>query len=128
MAAGTFDFSLVDSDDAVNRVRQGKPVEMVLPDQEPDGIGTLLLPNVVLLVKGALHPENARKLMDYLLSAETEKKLAFADCAQLPLHLGVETPPDVPRMEKIKVMPINYSQTGQKLREIQPALKEWAGY
>lgn len=128
VAAGAFDFSLVDSDDAVNRMRQGKPVEMVLPDQGRDGVGTLFLPNAVLLIKGGPNPESGRRLMDYLLSRETERKLAFADCAQVPLHAGVEAPSDVPSIEKVKVMPIDYPRVVRTLREIQPYLKEWAGY
>jgi len=88
VASGEFLFSLVDSDDGVNRMRQGKPVEMIFPDQGKDESGCLIIPNTVLLIKGAKHPENAKKLIDFLLSGETEKKLAFADCAQIPLHPG----------------------------------------
>lgn len=33
VAKGEVDFGLVDSDDAVNRMRQGKPVDMICPDQ-----------------------------------------------------------------------------------------------
>src|SRR5437016_8177913 len=57
VAAGQVDFSLVDSDDAVNTKKQGKPVEMIYPDQEPDGIGVLILPNAVALIKGGPHAE-----------------------------------------------------------------------
>src|SRR6266542_1437490 len=42
VAAGQVDFSLVDSDDAVNRKKQGKPVEIVYPDQDPNGLGVLI--------------------------------------------------------------------------------------
>ncbi|MEN8259588.1 MAG: extracellular solute-binding protein [Pseudomonadota bacterium] len=128
VAWGEFDFSLVDSDDAVNRMRQGKPVEMVCPDQEADGIGCLILPNAVVLIRGAPHLENARKLMDYLLSRETERKLAFADCAQIPLHPGVETPPDVLKIERLKMLRIDYRAIAGKLREIQQYLNDWLEY
>jgi iron(III) transport system substrate-binding protein len=128
VASGEFDFSLVDSDDAINRMRQGRPVEMAYPDQGTDGIGLLILPNAVLLIQGAPHPENGKKVMDYLLSEETERKLAFADCAQIPLHRGVETPPDVPTIGDLKIMPIEYTRVARKLQEIQPFLKEWVGY
>jgi iron(III) transport system substrate-binding protein len=125
---GQFDFSIVDSDDANNRIRQNKPVEMIYPDQGKDEIGTLIMPNVALLIKSCPHPENARKLIDYLLSKETERKLAFADCAQIPLHPGVEVPPNVPKIETIKAMSVDYSRMAQKALEIQPFLKSWAGY
>ncbi|MCI0614620.1 iron ABC transporter substrate-binding protein, partial [bacterium] len=60
-------------------------------------------------------------------STETEKKLAFADCAQIPLHKGIETPADVPKIEKIRAMQVDYGQVAQKIDQIQPYLKEWAG-
>jgi iron(III) transport system substrate-binding protein len=66
--------------------------------------------------------------VDYLLSKDTERKLAYADCAQIPLHPGVETPSDVPKIESVKIMKIDYSKVAQKLQDIQPFLKDWAGY
>lgn len=127
VAVKQYDFSLVDSDDAVNRMRQGKPVEMVYPDQGKDGIGCFIVPNAVMLIKGAPHPENAKTVIDYLLSRETERKLAFADCAQIPLHPGVKTPPELKRIESIKVMKVNYAIVARKMMEIQPFLKRWLG-
>ncbi len=125
VAAGQYDFSLVDSDDAVNRMRQGKPVTMVYPDQEEDGIGCFIVPNAVMLIEGAPHPEAARELIDYLLSRETERKLAFADCAQIPLHPGVQTPPELKPIREINVMRVSYTEVAGKLIEIQPVLKAW---
>jgi iron(III) transport system substrate-binding protein len=127
VAAGQVDFSLVDSDDAVNRKKQGKPVEMIYPDQDDDGLGVLILPNAVALIKGGPHAENGKRLIDYLLSKSTEGKLAFADCAQIPLHSGVDTPPEIRRIEEIKTMRIQYVDLARKMEEIQPFLKEWAG-
>lgn len=125
VAAGEFEFALVDSDDAVNRVRQGKPVEMLCPDQGEGETGCLILPNAVVLIQNAPHPEAARKLIDYLLSPATERKLAFADCAQIPLHGGVETPPNVPKLDRLKTMAVDYAAVAQKLQAIQPWLKAW---
>jgi iron(III) transport system substrate-binding protein len=127
VAAGQVDFSLVDSDDAVNRKKQGKPVEIVYPDQDANGLGVLILPNAVALIKGSPHMENGKKLIDYLLSKSTERKLAFADCAQIPLHSGVDTPPEVRRIKEIKPMRVGYADLARKMEEIQPFLKEWAG-
>src|SRR5260370_15081323 len=127
VATGQVDFSLVDSDEAVNTKKQGKPVEIISPDQAPNGIGVLILPNAVALIKGGPHPENGKRLIDYLLSKETERKLAFADCAQIPLHSGVDTPPEVRRIEDIKTMRVGYVDLARKMEEIQPFLKEWAG-
>jgi len=127
VAMGQAAFALVDSDDAVSRKKQGKGVEIVYPDQQSGEIGTLVLPNAVVLIKGGPNPENGKKLMDYLLSKETERKLAFADCAQIPLHSGVETPPEVRRIEDLKPMRIGYADLARKMEEIQPFLKQWVG-
>ena len=125
VAAGRYAFSLVDSDDVVNRVRKGKPVELVYPDQEEGGLGCFLVPNAAVLVRGAPHPKEARRLIDYLLSRATEEKLARADCAQLPLHPGAAPPAELKPLEKIRVMKVDYAAVARKLVEIQPFLKSW---
>ncbi len=127
VADGRYDFSLVDSDDAVNRMRQGRPVVMVYPDQEPGDIGCFIVPNAVVLIKGGPHPDTARKLVDYLLTRATERKLAFADCAQIPLHPDVPTPPELKSLRDIRIMPVNYAEVARKLVDIQPYLKDWLG-
>jgi iron(III) transport system substrate-binding protein len=128
VASGQSEFGLVDSDDAFNRIQQGKPVEMVYPDQQDGGVGVLIVPNASVLIKGGPHPAEARRLIDYLLSREAERKLAYADCAQIPLHPGVETPAHVPHIEKLKTMAVDYAQVAAKMQQIQPFLKEWVGY
>ncbi len=123
-----FVFSLVDSDDATNAIRDGKPVRQVYPDQEEGGLGCLVLPNAAVLIKGGPNPENGRKFIDYVISSQTERKLAFADCAQIPLHEGVETPDDVIKIEELRSMQVDFEIVAKKLQEIQPYLKEWVGY
>jgi iron(III) transport system substrate-binding protein len=128
VAAGEADFALVDSDDAVSRARMGKPVSMVYPDQGEGGDGVFIVPNVVVMINGGPNPEAGRKLIDYLLSRDTERKLALADCAQIPFHSGIETPPDIPRIENLRVMKISYAEVAKRMQEIQPFLKDWVGY
>jgi iron(III) transport system substrate-binding protein len=127
VARGEFAFSLVDSDDAVNRMRQGEPVEMIYPDQGADGIGCLIVPNAAVLIVGAPHPDLARKLIDYLLSRETEAKLARSDAAQIPLHPDVEGPKELRSIGTFKTMQVDYAAIAAKLQEIQPFLKSWSG-
>lgn len=127
VASGEAAFALVDSDDAVSRKKQGKALEIVYPDQDANGIGVLVLPNAAVLINGGPNTENGKKLIDYLVSEATEKKLAFADCAQIPLHPGVETPADVPRIENLKPMHVGYAALARKMEEIQPFFKQWTG-
>ncbi len=127
VAMGAAGFALVDSDDAVNRIRQGKPVSMIYPDQEEGGLGCFIVPNAAVLIKGSKHPAEAKLLIDYLLSKETERKLAFADCAQIPLHAGVPVPPELKPLEKIRTMNVDYAKVAEEMVKIQPFLKQWAG-
>jgi len=127
VASGKYDFSLVDTDDGINRIRQGRPITMVYPDQGENGRGCFIVPNAVMLIEGAPHPREARLLIDYLLAKETEKKLAFADCAQIPLHPGVQTPSGLKPISDIKIMQVNYAEVARKMVEIQPYLKSWLG-
>jgi iron(III) transport system substrate-binding protein len=128
VANNEFTFSLVDSDDATNAIKNEKSVMQVYPDQEEGELGCLVLPNATVLIKGGPNPENGKALIDYLLSPQTERKLAFADCAQIPLHEGVETPDDVIKIEELKLMKVDFEAVARKLQEIQPYLKEWVGY
>lgn len=128
VAAGQAGLSLVDSDDAINRIRRGDPLRMAIPDQKEGGFGCFLVPNAVVLIHGGPHPEAARRLADFLLSPDTEKQLAEEDCAQLPLHPGVPGPPELLQMEKLHTMEISYADVAQKMIEIQAELKAWVGY
>jgi ABC-type Fe3+ transport system substrate-binding protein len=47
--------------------------------------GAVVIPNTVAMIARCRHPDEARLLIDYLLSAEVEKKLAQCPSAQIPL-------------------------------------------
>lgn len=128
VAKGGAQFALVDGDDVYSRQKQGQSIEGAYPDQESDGLGCFVVPNAVMLIQGAPHPEAARKLIDYLLSADTERKLAYSDAAQIPLHPGVDTPEQVPHIEKLHVMTVDYAAVAAKMQHIQPWLSDWVGH
>jgi iron(III) transport system substrate-binding protein len=127
VARGQFAFSLVDSDDVVNRMKRHEPVTMVYPDQGADEIGSLIVPNAAVLIAASPHQDAGKKLIDYLLSKETERKLAFSDAAQIPLHPDVVTPPGLRPIESIKITTVDYAAIATKLQAIQSFLKNWAG-
>ena len=122
VAQGEVWCGLTDTDDAFTAKNEGAPVDFLFLDQ--NGIGNLIIPNTVSLVKGSPNSENGKLLIDYLLSRETEEKLAVS-CAQMPLHKGVNTPAGIPSLDNIAPMKIDYEMTAQKLEEIQGFLKEW---
>jgi len=103
--SGQIALGLTDTDDAMGEIDAGSPVSIVYPDREPDGIGTLFIPNTLAIIKGAPHQKEAEALADHLLSPEVETALAIGPSAQIPLlkstnvKARVETPKTVHAME-----------------------------
>ena len=119
---GEVSCGLTDTDDAFEALKEKENIGFVFLGQEE--LGSLIMPNTVCLIKNSPNTGNGKRLIDYLLSKETEAKLAKS-CAQMPLHKGVETPVGVPQLDNILPMKIDYGETSQKLEEIQNYLKEW---
>jgi iron(III) transport system substrate-binding protein len=109
---GEHDFGWTDTDDCMEALRAGFPVEMVIPDQGADDEGLLVIPNTVGLVTGAPHPEAARKLIDFLLSRDVEASLAAASSAQIPLRPGVPRPEKVLDLARYKLAEVDWSAAG----------------
>jgi len=103
---GTFVAGLTDNDDVASARAEGGKIQAVLPDQ--DGMGTLMVPTTVGLV-ARQHPSNAaaEKLIDHLLSRETEAKLiavGFAGWSVRELESA-----------KIKVMDVDLAKVAEIL-------------
>ncbi len=111
-------FGLTDTDDAINEVEKGMPVVIIYPDQRPDEIGTLFIPNTLSLIKDSPHPKEAEKLLDYLLSAEVERKLAVGPSAQIPLQSGVPASERVKTPAQVKAMEVDWSAAAAKWDEV----------
>jgi iron(III) transport system substrate-binding protein len=115
VAAGDFAFGLTDTDDANGAVQDGLPVKWVFPDQGEEDIGTLIIPNTVALIKGAPHPEAAKKLIDYLLSPGVETRLAEMRSIQIPLKSSVTPPAGVPDISKVNMMDVTFEAIAGKM-------------
>ena len=124
VVAGEVAFGLTDTDDANEALKEGADVEVVYPDAE--GLGTLVMPTAVVLLAKGPHPDAGRRLVDFLLSADTERRMAAA-AAHMPLRAGVETPPGVKRVADIRAMAVDYARVAAEMERIQPWLRQWSG-
>ena len=106
VARGRFVMGLTDTDDVWRLKLKGRPIEMIPFDKE--GAGTLLIPNTVAILKGAPHPEEARKLVDALLQPEIEKQLAETDSRQWPVRTDIPVPEDLGSIDEIRTLTLNY--------------------
>jgi iron(III) transport system substrate-binding protein len=97
-------FGLTDNDDVASVRRNGGDATAYPPDQ--DTAGTLTIPTTVALVAGAPNPEPAKKLIDYLLSPEVERKLVDAKFA----GWSVRAP-----LTDIRTMDVDYAAAAKAL-------------
>ncbi|MBI3202839.1 MAG: extracellular solute-binding protein [Myxococcales bacterium] len=123
VASGEAAIGLTDTDDAHEALEAKAPVDVVWPDQE--GLGTLVMPTVVVLVKGGPHPDAGRRLIDFLLSAEVERRMA-EKAAHMPLR-GDVTVPGVRRIAEVRAMQVDYQRVAAEMQRIQPWLRDWVG-
>ena len=100
---------------ALIAVRDGEQIEIIVPDQ--DGSGALIIPNTVCLVEGGPNPDGGRRLIDYLLSEEVERELAFGRGGQIPVRESVDVPDDTWRLSSIRELEVDYEKVADSLEE-----------
>jgi iron(III) transport system substrate-binding protein len=122
VARGEVKVGLTDTDDVNVALENGQPIAMVLPDK--DGFGVPVMPNMVSLIADAPHPDEARRLVDYLLSADVERQLAQSEAVQIPLHSGVQGPRNIPAIDTFKPMMLDYAKAADRVED---ATKRLAG-
>jgi iron(III) transport system substrate-binding protein len=116
VARGDVLVGLTDTDDVNVAIEAKQPVAMVLPDR--DGIGVPVMPNMVSLIGGAPHPDEAKRLIDYLLSPEVERKLAESAAVQIPLHGDVAGPKNIPPISTFKPMTLDYAKAATRVEDV----------
>jgi len=84
VATGQADVCFTDTDDVYAAQRNGWPVAMNYLDQGGDG--ALAIPNTAAMIKGAGNPEEAKELMEFLLSEQLEQMLAGSDSHNCPIR------------------------------------------
>ncbi len=115
VARGEVKVGLTDTDDVNVALENGQPIAMVLPDK--DGLGVPVMPNMVSLIANAPHPDEGRKLVDYLLSPDVERQLAQSEAVQIPLHPGVQGPRTIPAIDTFTPMTLDYAKAASRVED-----------
>jgi iron(III) transport system substrate-binding protein len=113
VAAGDFALGITDTDDFNVARLEGQPVAAVYPDQE--GMGTLIVPNAVLLIAGAPNSATGKRFIDFLLQPEIEQTLAESEAAQIPLRPTIAVPANVTPLTQIRAMEVDYGRLASRL-------------
>ena len=110
VSAGSLDWGLTDTDDAIIEVARGRPVAIIYPDQAEGQFGTLFIPNTLAIIQGSPHGDDARRLVDYLLSPEVEARLAAGASAQIPLHAHSQAKARVATPKTVRPMDVDFGR------------------
>jgi len=113
VAAGEVAWGLTDTDDAIIEKDRGANVAIVFPDQQPDQPGTLRIPNTIAVLKNAPHPVAAGKLADYLVSPQTEDRLAMGISSQIPISRRSEYRPRVLPDDPVRWMKVDFEAAAE---------------
>jgi iron(III) transport system substrate-binding protein len=120
VADGTCDLGFTDTDDFFVAKDAGQPVRMLPVRVEGK---TICIPNSVAIVRGTPRMAAAGKLVDFLLSAETELRLAKSASRQIPL--GKVTVEQLP--ENVRPL-MEWAAEGADLRPLLPARRAVIGW
>jgi iron(III) transport system substrate-binding protein len=94
LSQGEIDVGLTDTDDVWAAQREKWPVACAFetqddPKDEIKGLKSLgphMIPNTAGKVRGGPHPQEAIKLLDFLLSSDCERILAFSESKNIPVR------------------------------------------
>jgi iron(III) transport system substrate-binding protein len=120
---------VTDTDDALEEIDAGHHVAVIFPDRDApkdSKMGTLFIPNTLCILKGSPNPEAARKLVDYLLSADVEARLAESDSHQIPLNPEVKAnlPAPMEPVATAKPMDVDFDKAAAAWDEAYEFLKK----
>ncbi len=124
VAKGQVAWGLTDTDEAIAIRDERRSVEIVFPDQATDRPGTLRIPNTLSILRGSPHPVAAARLVDFLLTAEIEDRLAMGDSAQLPISRNAQHRPRVLPANPIRWMQVDFEVAAERWDEIAAELTE----
>jgi len=98
-------------------VKNGAPIRIVYPIE-----GTAVTPDGNALIRGAPHPADAKRFLDFLLSKPVQEMLAQR-LSLRPVRTDVATPPGLPPIDNVKPAPgFDFRQAAAQRKEY---LEKW---
>lgn len=89
------------------------PVEMIMPDQGPDGMGVAWNVAGVAIPRHARQPEAAQRLVEFLASEKGQRMFAEVN-REYPTRSGVPAAKELPPADDYKVAEVPMAQLGRK--------------
>ena len=124
VASGQFAFGLTDTDDAIIEIENANPVAIIFPDQGEDQTGTLFIPNTLSIIKNGPNAIRAKRLVERLLAADIETRLAEGDSAQIPIAKDVDVRSRVEPETELKILKADFPAAAKKWNSVAEKLVE----
>lgn len=120
---GEFEVGLVNHYYVELEKQEGSDVEAVYTDQEPRGFGVVFNVASAGITADADNADNARKLMDYLLTPEVQERFARANF-EYPVLPGLEAAPGVRPLGSFRTTDVSLEELGAASEETDELLEE----
>ncbi len=124
VASGEFAFGLTDTDDAIIEIENANPVAIVFPDQGEGQSGTLFIPNTLCVIKNGPNAIRAKRLVERLLAADIETRLANGDSAQIPIANDIDVRSRVEPEAELKFLTADFPAAAKKWDSVAQKLLE----
>ena len=123
VSSGELDWGLTDTDDAVIEKEAGQPVEIVFPDQEKTGYGTVFIPNTISVLQRAPNPAAAALLADYLVSEKAESRLTMGNSAQFPVWPDAKIKSRLSGVQESRWAEVDFEKAADGWTEVMESLR-----
>src|SRR5712692_3773907 len=119
VARGETSISISFLHDGVTEAVAGFPVKTQAPCE-----GTAYEIGSISIIKGARNLDNARKFVDWALTAPAQKLGADSKQFQVPSNMEAKLPPQAPKLAEIKLINYDFAKYGSKV-ERKRLLERW---
>ena len=120
---GEFEIGLVNHYYVELEKQAGSDVEAVYTDHEPGGFGVVFNVASAGITASADNVDNARKLMDYLLTPEVQERFARANY-EYPVLPGLEAAPGVRPLDTFRTTDVSLEELGDAAEGTDELLEE----
>ena len=124
-SSGDFHWCFTDTDDAAKAIDAGHPVAIRYLEQGDGDTGVLLIPNTLAILDSGKNLEASKQFADFILSFETEARLAHSISRQIPLHEGALIPDGVGKPGKdFSMMTVDWTEVAANIGDLAIVLQE----
>ncbi|HEV8700525.1 MAG TPA: extracellular solute-binding protein [Candidatus Polarisedimenticolia bacterium] len=123
VASGKASWGMLGLDEAICARREAEPINILFADRM--GMGTVVPPQVAVLMRGAPHPEQAKGLFGYLFATEGAWLFGQNDCPLVTFLPDIPKPEWVPSIGSFNVALLDPELAARAYRENRDAFLSW---